>query len=69
MLTTRGEGQLPNPNEWNSTITSAARKEMLTPVRIAKGGWCTGTVRIATAFLKIPSNFLVNIQNTFMFAI
>ena len=25
MLTTRGEGQLPNPNEWNSTLTSAKR--------------------------------------------
>ena len=69
MLTTRGEGQLPDPNEWNSTITSATRKEMLTPVQIAKGGRRTGAVRIATAFLIMPSNFLVNIQNIFMFAI
>ena len=36
MLTTREEGQLPKPNEWNSTITSATREEMLTLVRIAK---------------------------------
>ena len=27
---TRGEGQLPNPNEWNSTLRSATREEMLT---------------------------------------
>ena len=26
---TRGEGQLPNPNEWNSTLTSATREEIL----------------------------------------
>ena len=26
-----GEGQLPNPNECNSTLTSARRREMLTP--------------------------------------
>ena len=69
MLTTRGEGQLPNPNEWNSTITSATREEMLTPVRIAKESRRTCAVRIATAFLKIASRFLVNIQNIFMFAI
>ena len=49
MLTTRGEGQLPDPNEWNSTPTSATREEMLTPIRIAKGGRRTGAVRIATA--------------------
>ena len=69
MLTTRGEGQLSNPNEWNSMITSATREEMLTPIQIAKGGRHTGAVRIATAFLKIASKFLVNIQNIFMFAI
>ena len=68
MLTTGEEGQLPNPNEWNSTIMSATKEEMLTLVRIAKRGWRTGAVRIATAFLKIASNFLVNIQNIFMFA-
>ena len=45
----RGRGQLPNPNEWNSTLTSATREEMLTPIQIAKGGWRTGDVRIATA--------------------
>ena len=66
---TRGEGQLPNPNEWNSTLTSATREGMLTPIRIAKGGRRTGALRIATAFLKIASKFLVNIQNIFMFAI
>ena len=68
MLTTREEGQLPDPNEWNSMITSATREEMLTLVRIAKRGWRTGAVQIATAFLKIASKFWVNIQNIFMFA-
>ena len=24
-------GQLPNPNEWNSMLTSATKGEMLTP--------------------------------------
>ena len=28
---TRGGGQLPNPNECDSTLTSARREEMLTP--------------------------------------
>ena len=69
MLTTREEGQLPNPNEWNSMIMSATREEMLTLIRIAKRGRRTGAVRIATAFLKIASNFLVNNQDIFMFAI
>ena len=27
----RGGGQLPNPNECNSALTSAAREETLTP--------------------------------------
>ena len=27
----RGRGQLPNPNEWNSALTSATKGEMLTP--------------------------------------
>ena len=28
---TRGEGQLPNPNECNSTLTSATKEDTLTP--------------------------------------
>ena len=27
----RGGGQRPNPNDWNSTLTSATREESLTP--------------------------------------
>ena len=30
-MKTTGGGQLPNPDEWNSTLTSATKRGMLTP--------------------------------------
>ena len=41
----RGEGQLPNPNECNSTLTSGVREETLTP----NPNKCNSTVTSGTS--------------------
>ena len=50
----RGGAQLPNPNECNSTLTSAMREETLTP----NPNECNSTLRSGTSGGGAPSKNL-----------
>ena len=46
----RGGGQLPNPHEWDSTLTNATRGETLTP----NPNECNSTLTSGTSGVKPP---------------